>query len=102
MTSIRHRILIDECLPPTLISDYLDSHIGLSGDGVDAVHITGFLGSGKKDPDWVSQIARDRRWCVLSEDRERGSRRRDALPIVCFKHKVTLICISSPVKKGHG
>ncbi|MCH8046549.1 MAG: hypothetical protein IID44_22820 [Planctomycetes bacterium] len=98
MTSIRHRVLIDECLPPALISAYLHEHIALSRDGVDAVHISEYLGRGKKDPDWVSRIARDRRWCILSVDRERGSRR-DALPVVCFKHEVTLICISSPVMK---
>ncbi len=97
MTSIRHRLLIDECLPPTLISAYLHRHIGLSGDGVDAVHIKDYLGSGKKDPNWVPQIARDRRWCILSEDRGSHSSRQDALPIICFEYEVTLIRLSHPV-----
>lgn len=99
MTSIRHRLLIDECLPPKLITAYLKSHIGLSGDGVDAVHIKVYLGGGKKDPEWVPKIAKDRRWCVLSEDRGSHSARHDALPIVCFEYGVTLIRLSSPVVK---
>jgi len=101
VTSIRHRLLIDECLPPTLISAYLHSHIGLSGDGVDAVHICKFLGSGKKDQEWVPKIARDQRWCVLSKDKGSKSTRRDALPLICYEREVTLILISEPViQKG--
>ena len=42
-------------------------------------------------------IARDRRWCVLSEDRGSHSSRQDALPFICFEYEVTLIRISHPV-----
>ena len=101
MTSIRHLLLVDECLPPVLISAYLLSHIRLSGDGVDAIHIKDHLGGGKKDPDWVPEIARDRRWCVLSTDRGSHSSRQDALPLICHEHKVTLIRLSqSLVSQG--
>ncbi len=94
MTSIRHLLLVDECLPPALITVYLQGHIGLSGDGVDAIHIRDRLGSGKKDPAWVPEIARDRRWCILSTDRGSHSSRQDALPLVCYEYKVTLIRVS--------
>ena len=94
MTSIRHLLLVDECLPPVLISAYLRSHIGLSDDGVNAVHMKDHLGRGKKDRDWVPEIARDRRWCVLSTDRGSHSSRQDALPLICHEYKVTLIRLS--------
>lgn len=94
MTSIRHRLLIDECLPRKLISSYLHNHINLSNDGVSAVHITEHLGSGKKDSAWVPKIAGDRRWCVLSVDKGSHSQRRDALPIVCAEAEITLIRLS--------
>lgn len=98
MTSIRHRLLIDECLPPKIISIYLSGHINLSGDGVAAVHIKDYLGDGKKDPAWVPKIARDQRWCVLSKDKGANSTRLDALPIICAEHNVTLIRISEALK----
>jgi len=94
VTSIRHRLLIDECLPPALISVYLSNHIRISRYGVDAIHIKEYLGEGKKDPNWVPQIARDRRWFVLSMDKGKHGKKTDALPLICYEYKVTLILLS--------
>lgn len=100
MTSIRHRILVDECLPPALITTYLKPHIALRNDGFEAVHFRDlFGGNGKwKDGDFIPKIARDRRWVVISEDAGKSGKRIDSLPLICQQYDVTLIRVSTALK----
>jgi len=51
-----------------------------------------------KDPEFVPELARDRRWVLLSGDLENQGTRLDALRLACRLHKLTLICASSSLR----
>ena len=101
MTSIRHRLLVDECLPPALIDNYLAPHIRITKDGVEPIHFFDRfgIGGGIKDPVWVPKIARDRRWLILSADRGKKGSLAESLPLVCEQFGVTLITMTNPIKE---
>ncbi|HEX3998533.1 MAG TPA: hypothetical protein VHX65_08295 [Pirellulales bacterium] len=99
MTSIQCRLFIDECLPPELIDTYLRPHIALAGIAAETVHCVEKFGpNGKwKDPDIIPELARDRRWVVITADRGKNSSTFDGMRHLCRLHNVTLICISTAV-----
>jgi hypothetical protein len=99
VTSIQRQFLVDECLPPKLISNYLHPHVAVTEHPVTFVHFKQKFGPYSKwvDPDFVPELARDQRWVVLSSDLEKGSHL-DALRLVCRQYKVTLILTSAKLK----
>lgn len=100
MTSIRHRIFVDECLPPTLVKHYLEPHCAVSRDGFDVVHHYNKYGNqGKwKDADFVPHLGADKRWLIISADSAKRSCV-DPLPYICRSEKVTLILVTNKVRE---
>ncbi len=100
MTSIQHRILIDQCLSPALIDSYFQPHLDIAECGAEIVHYVRKFGQlGRwKDRDFVPELARDKRWLILSGDSGKQSTRYESLRLICRNCGVTLIWVSAAIR----
>ena len=100
MTSIQRRLFVDQCLATSLIDSYFQPHLEISVCGAEVIHYVRKFGvAGRwKDRDFVQELARDRRWLILSGDSGKQSTRYDSLPLICKEYGVTLICVSPPIR----
>ncbi len=101
MTSYQRRFLIDECLSPDLIKSYLKPHIEVRGDAVELFHWTKRFGEKKKqDTLWVPELAKDRRWVVVSGDSGKRCPKLESMRRICREYRVTLVYAASAVRRA--
>lgn len=102
MTSIQHRFFVDECLPPQLADTYLLPHVELSSLAAEVRHYVDKFGPNSKwkDKDFIPELARDKRWIVLTADKGAKSTYKESMRTLCRIHKVTLVWISSHLHKS--
>ena len=99
MTSVQLRLFIDECLPEELIDAYLKPHIELCELPVQVVHYREKYGPNSrwKDRNFVPDLGRDRRWLIISNDKENAGF--NSMRCLCRQHGVNLLYLSSGVQK---
>jgi hypothetical protein len=102
VTSIQHQLLVDECLAYDLNTVYLRPHIEVAGQAANLVHYKDRFGPNSrwKDHEFIPELARDRRWSVLSGDMGKQCPRLESMRLICRIHEVTLICISPVVRRS--
>jgi hypothetical protein len=83
-----------------LIPCYLRPHCEVAGHSVDLVHYIERFGpnSKKNDREFVEELAHDKRWVVISGDKENVRGKVNSLRVVCRQKLVTLIYAGSAVR----
>lgn len=89
------KLFFDECcskrLACKIVEIYSECYPSLQ-----TKHLTDFFRPGSDDPDWVAVLERDKGWVVLTADRGKDPKKQK-LPVVCAKLKVTHISLTPAV-----
>ena len=93
------KFLVDECLARPRVEDDLAKSLRLFGGNASIEHLLSKFPSGCADIDWISQIARERNWIVITSDQGKNSIKSEKLPIICQYYGVTHVVLSSGLHK---
>lgn len=93
------RFLFDECISRPLVETRLAQSLELYGACATVAHLLGRYPQNVKDPVWITEIAREGGWVVVTMDRGMHGKRIERLPIVCHAFRVTHVMLSPGLAK---
>jgi hypothetical protein len=92
--------LFDECvIGPVIVEQDLTASLALFGAEAELTHLFQKFSPGTLDSIWISQIAAEGGWIVVTSDRGAKSKKSERLPLICRELRVTHVVLSRGLHK---
>jgi hypothetical protein len=93
------QFLFDECLGRPVVEGQIAESLKFYGADAIVAHIFAKFQPGTPDKIWISEIAREGNWIVITADRGIHSRMEEKLPLICREFNITHIMLSRGLHK---